>query len=204
MKKDLSYKTGSFWGLTIQKGPWKETSKDRERLDFISRKAGGGIGVLENTSNANGKIVINPFVVVATNPALVQPTPISKPEYLFKKQQEIPVKGKRISPSLGMQKYRVIKLGKIQKEDQVEEEENENFYDRESNIMRWVDDLEIDQPLQLLPPSSLKRKNQEEDDEQEKKKIKILPFIEEGDKKRIAPKRKKTKQSEPSNVKRKK
>lgn len=84
IKNNLSYSSGKFYGLVKQKGPSKQTKMDEKRLyGFTTRKAGGGIGVLENSSNANGKMVINPYVVDATTlptgvSKYVQPTIITK------------------------------------------------------------------------------------------------------------------------------
>lgn len=65
----VQYKSGRFWGVTREQGPWKTTPADRKRDDGVQvRKAGGGIGIgiNDNTTNANSRKVVNPYTVDAT------------------------------------------------------------------------------------------------------------------------------------------
>lgn len=64
----VKYKSGRFWGVTRQRGPWESTPTDKKRDDGVQvRKAGGGIGIgNENSGNRNSRQVVNPYTVDAT------------------------------------------------------------------------------------------------------------------------------------------
>jgi hypothetical protein len=112
MRGDLAgvkYKSGRFWGVTRQQGPWESTPMDKKRDDGVQvRKAGGGIGIgigNENNGNRNSRQVMNPYTVDATRAPSTkyhQQTIVLKKDY--KKGSQVLGKRKLPSDEIGLMK----------------------------------------------------------------------------------------------------